>query len=140
MNTRITLFAKVLLMSLALFMPLSSTQATDTKPGKSGDAPTETQSFATGMYMGANKKLLLMLDIRQPKWVTVTLKDAKNSILHRTYLKRSPKTYRMKFNFEESDPGLYRIEISDGQQTVVRQVKVVDFPTVESYRYVTINQ
>ena len=87
--------------------------------------------------MSPQWKINLRLASRQPGRVTITLKDANNTVLYREYLKRVSVSYWRKFNFEGSEPGVYQFEISDGQQTIVRRVEIINVPTVESQRYIT---
>jgi hypothetical protein len=104
------------------------------KPDSTGLAP---RSFEVGMFMGPKWDINLMLAIRRPERVTVTLRGTNNAVLHREYLKKTPTSYRFKFNFEEADPGVYQFEVSDGQHTIVRRVEIVSMPAVESQRYIT---
>lgn len=91
------------------------------------------------MFMESGWTINLMLAVHQPKRILILLKDAKGTILYREYLKRTPVNYRRKFKFDESEieSGVYRFEISDGQQTLVRHVEVVSIPAIEPQRYIT---
>ena len=104
------------------------------KPDSAGVAQ---NSLNVGLYMSPEWKINLRLASRQPGRVTITLKDANNIVLYREYLKRVPVAYWRKFDFEGSEPGVYQFEISNGQQTIVRRVEIINVPTVESQRYIT---
>ena len=125
----------VLLVSLLLVIKAPDSLATTA--AEPGDSLTKASSFEVGMYMGANWTINLMLAVHQPQGATISIKDTGNTILYRQYLKKSSITYHHKFKFEGSQPGVYQIEISDGQKTVTRQVEVVDIPAIESQRYIT---
>ena len=105
------------------------------KPDTAGVA--KSNALSVGLYMSPEWKLNLRLASRQPGRVTVTLKDANNTVLYREYVKRVSVGYWRKFDFEGSEPGMYQFEISNGQQTIVRRVEIVNVPTVESQRYIT---
>ncbi|GAB3988914.1 hypothetical protein GCM10028807_12610 [Spirosoma daeguense] len=120
---------------ISLILTGSVVRAQAVKPDL--EALPERQSFEVGTYMGANQTLNLMLFVLEPKGVTLTVRNTKNDIMHELYLKRSPRAYHQKLNFEGSKPGTYRLEISDGRKTVVRRIEVVDIPAIESQRYVT---
>jgi hypothetical protein len=125
---------KTLLLSLFL-----ATAVCHAQPPESSNPGGEEKSFDLMMYMGAGGKVNLHVATYWSKRVTITLLNAENAVILRKNLKRSPICYRLKFSFEESISGVYRFEISDGHQTVVRQVEVVDFPPVASQRYIVYN-
>ena len=89
------------------------------------------------MYMGPQWKINLMLTVRRARRVRITLRHSNHSVLYQEYVKKSRGSYWRKFNFDESESGVYEFEISDGRTTVVRRVEVVTVPTVESQRYIT---
>lgn len=62
-----------------------------------------------------------MLAVRQPRKVTIRLKDADNAVLYRETLGRTPASHWRKFDFEGMKTGVYYLEISDGHQKIVRQ-------------------
>lgn len=121
-----------LLVSLLIAGSGINAQATGTEPG---DSVTNESSFDVSLYMGPQWKLNLMLAIRRPGRVSITLKNAGNTVLYREFLKKRSTRYWRKFNFEGSAAGVYRFEISDGQKIIVRQVEIVDMPTVDAQRY-----
>ncbi len=121
-------------MSLLTAALAVNAQATGTKPG---DPVTKGNTFDVGMYMGPQWKINLLLDIRRPERLRITLKDSHDTVVYQEYVRRQSASYWRKFDFEQSEPGVYRFEISDGQKTIVRTVEVVHMPTIESQRYVT---
>ncbi|MVM31444.1 hypothetical protein GO755_15470 [Spirosoma sp. HMF4905] len=126
-------FMNVLLLSILMTAPIINAQATGTAPS---DSTTKPNSFEVGLYMGNDWTVNIMLAIYQPKQVVVTLRDANNAILYRDYLKKASKSHHLKFKFNESETGQYQFEISDGRQTIVRKVEVVDMPAIQSQRYI----
>ena len=119
---------------ISLLMATSAIHAQDIT---SGDSVTASKTFAVGMYMGPQWKINLLLDFDRPERIVIRLKDASNTVLYEEKLKRPPTSYWRKFDFEQSEPGQYHFEISDGRQTVIRRVEIVAVPTVESQRYIT---
>ncbi|MBD2754218.1 hypothetical protein [Spirosoma validum] len=124
----------VLLMGLLLSAPAVNAQSTTPE---STDLQANTRSFEVGTYMGNNWTMNLMLAVHQPQGATITIRDANKEILLTRYLKKSPTVYHQKLKFDECKPGVYQVEISDGQQTIVRRVEVVTIPAIESQRYIT---
>lgn len=108
-------------------------QATGTDPG---DSVSNENSFHVSLFMGPQWKMNLMLALPRPGRVSITLKNAGNTVLYREFLKKRSTRYWRKFNFEGSEAGVYRFEISDGRKIIVRQVEIVDIPTVDAQRYI----
>lgn len=94
-------------------------------------------SYEIGSYMGTNQTINLMIMVRQAKLVTLKIKNAKDEILHELSMKKSPEVYHYKLNFENSQAGQYKLEISDGLKTLIRWIDVVDVPATEAQRYIT---
>lgn len=124
----------VLLLSLLTAASVINAQATGTEPG---DSVTKEHTFDVGMYLSSDRKINLRLAIHRPERIIITVKDASNTVLYREYLRKGPASYWRKFDFKESEPGVYQFEIRDGQQTIVRRVEIVDIPPVEAQRYIT---
>lgn len=124
----------ILLLSLLTTATVINAQATGTEPG---DSVTNERSFEVGMSMGPDWKINLRLGINQAKRIIITVKDANNTVLYREHLKKGPASYWWKFDFKDSEPGVYQFEIRDGQQTIRRQVEVVNVPAVDQQRYIT---
>ena len=131
MRTSARFIVSALLTSLLLSGTVQATEPSD--------PVAKENSFDVLMYLGAHGKVNLNLAINRSKRVTVTLMDVKKDVLYQDFLKQSPHCYQLKFNFEGSKSGVYQIEISDGKNTVVRQVEVVDMPTIEPQRYIVYN-
>ena len=123
-----------LLMSLLLISAVSNAQVAS---NESGNLVPNDRSFDVAMYMESPWTVNLMLTFHQPKRIIVTLKDTQHTVLYQEHLKKASTIYRRKFKFDESESGVYLLEISDGNQTIVRRVEVVDIPAVKSQRYIT---
>ena len=100
------------------------------------DTPAYERPLGISMFMSPDWKLNVMLSTHRAGRIAITLKRADNTVLYREFVTKAPSRYWRKFNFEGSEPGVYRFEISDGQKTVVRQVEIVDIPTIEAQRYI----
>ena len=94
------------------------------------------RSFDVGMYMDARYRINLMLVVRRSNRVSIVVRDAQNDVLYEERVKRTTPGYWRKFSFDESKSGTYTFEISDGRQTIVRRIDVVDTPAVEPQRFV----
>ncbi|GAB3321011.1 hypothetical protein GCM10027299_14910 [Larkinella ripae] len=127
-------FVRTLLVLLIL-----STSACHAKTTGETDSTAIQKPFDFLVYRGASRRVNVNLAIHQSKPVIVTLKNTRNAVMHRSYLKPSPNAYRLKFDFEDAPSGLYQLEISDGRQTTVRQIEVIDLPAIESQRYIVYN-
>lgn len=123
----------LLLASLLTTATAINAQTTGTEPT---DSLAEERPFAVNMFLGAQMKINLMLTIYRPKRVSITLRDARNTVLYRENMKRDSRGYWRKFDFEESGPGVYLFEISDGRQTVTHRIVVVDVPAIAPQRYI----
>lgn len=93
--------------------------------------------FELATYMGANRTVNLMLLVNQPQGVTLKVKNADDVTLHELQMKKSLRAYHIKLNFDSSQSGVFKLEISDGRKTLVRQIDVVDLPATEAQRYIT---
>lgn len=126
-------FTNALLVGLVMISATGNAQSID----NGADSAIGEKPFDVAAYMGANRTINLMLAVYRVKGVTLVLKDAHDTILYELYLKKSPKAYHHKLNFEGCRSGVYQLEISDGQQKVIRRIDVVDIPAIDSQRYVT---
>ncbi|GAB3925368.1 hypothetical protein [Larkinella terrae] len=120
--------ARTVFISLILTILSVKAQASD-------DLVANGRAFDVSMFLDASKKVNLMLAIHRSR-IRVTLKNSRNDVIHQEFLGRSKNPYRRKFNFEESKSGVYLLEVSDGKQTYIRQVEIVDVPASASQRYI----
>lgn len=134
MKTLAQQFRNALLVSLLTVASGINAQSIDTEPG---DPVAKERSFDIGMYIGAQRKINLMLNVNRPERIIITMRDANNTVLYREYLKKGPAKYWRKFDFEGSESGVYEFEVRTGRQTIKRRVEVVDIPAIEPQRYIT---
>ena len=86
-----------------------------------GDLVTGKKAFEINLFMGKQEKINLMLAVKEPKKVTIQLKDANDAVLYQESLSRVPASHWRKFDFEGMKTGVYYLEISNGQQKIVRR-------------------
>ncbi|QHV95316.1 hypothetical protein [Spirosoma endbachense] len=133
MKTVKHLFAQILSLSLIVLSIAGKAQSTDQEL----TSWAKEKSFEIGTYMGENRTVNLMLMVRQTNGVTIRIKNADDEILHELSMKKSPRAYHYKLNFDGSRSGLYKLEITDGRKTLIRRIEVVDVPATEAQRYIT---
>lgn len=104
-----------------------------------GDLMPESKTFEFGLFTGSSGNVNLTLATRQSKRVMITLRNTRNTVIHREYVTRSRSPYWIKFNFENSKAGTYQLEMTDGQQRIVRHIEIANVPRVEPQRYVVYN-
>lgn len=133
MKTNVRIVINALAVSLLLSATISSTLATNTEPG---DPVAKETSFDVNTYLGPQWKLNLMMDISRPVRLTIIIRNSDNTVLYREIVSKGSRGYWRKFDFEGSEPGTYRLEVSDGRRTVTRQIEIVDIPAIDSQRYI----
>ena len=69
--------------------------------------------------------------------MTITLRDAKQTVLYRESFRSASATLRQKFDFEDMRSGSYQLEVSDGKETIRQRIEVVDVPPIDPQRYIT---
>ena len=122
-----------LVVSLLLITAMSHALVAGTEPG---DPVAKETSFNVNTYLGPQWKLNLMMDISRPVRIMIIIRNSGNTVLYREIVSKGSRGYWRKFDFEGSEPGTYRLEISDGRQTVTRQIEIVDIPAIDSQRYI----
>jgi hypothetical protein len=122
-----------LVVSLLLTTAMSHALAASAEPG---DPVAKETSFDVNTYLGPQWKLNLMMDISRPVRIMIIIRNPNNTVVYREIVSKGSRGYWRKFDFEGSEPGTYRLEISDGRQTVTRQIEIVDIPAIDSQRYI----
>ncbi|GAB3326494.1 hypothetical protein GCM10027299_25590 [Larkinella ripae] len=115
-----------------LLIPLSKAQSSP-----AGDENSDRSAFEISMFLGQQEKINLMLAVRQPKRVTIRLKDARNAVLYHESLTRTPASHWRKFDFGGMKTGTYFLEIRSGRQVVVRQIEVGVLPATDVQRFIS---
>lgn len=126
--------AQQVLMSLffGLLIPVSQAQSIPVGEDKTGK-----KAFEVNLFLGQREKINLMLAVRQPRRVTIRLKDASNAVLYHESLSKVPASHWRKFNFEGMKTGTYYFEVSSGDQVIVRQIEIGAIPASESQRFIS---
>ncbi|MGA0557689.1 hypothetical protein ACO2Q8_13625 [Larkinella sp. VNQ87] len=122
----------LMILFFGLIVPVSNAQGTD-----GNDAKAEQSAFDVNLFLGQREKINLMLAVRQPKRVTIRLKDARNSVLYQESVGKSRASHWRKFDFSGMKTGTYYFEISSGQHVIVRQVEVGAIPATEAQRFIS---
>lgn len=105
-------------------------------------APTaKTKSFQVGMYQSANTlKMNLLIEKAASEKLTVTLRNEKNDIIYSEQVGKKSEKYWRKFDLDGMKDGLYRFEISNGKDKIVKEVELsTDKPIGEPERVVALN-
>jgi hypothetical protein len=126
--------AQQVLMTLffGLIVPVSNAQVTEPNAEKN--------AFEVSLFLGAQEKINLMLAVHEPQRVTIKLKDARNTVLYRESLSKAPANHWRKFDFDGMKTGVYYLEISAGEQKVVRQIEIGALPAIQSQRFISYAQ
>lgn len=110
---------------------ISSVFATELPEGK---------TFDVGMYRVMNTmKINVIIAKEQSNWVEIRLKNDKNETIYVEVVNRKTKQFAKKFNLEGLEDGTYRFEITNGKETVVKEVNVqTNSPKPTDYRTVEV--
>ncbi len=120
---------------IGLLVTVSNAQVTATNDPKASQS-----AFDVNMFLGTQEKINVMLAVREPRKVTIRLKDANSTVLYREALSKTPANHWRKFDFEGMKTGVYYLEITDGNQKIVRQIEIGSLPAVQSQRFITYAQ
>ena len=104
--------------------------------------PIETSAvspFEVGMYRVVNSmKINLMIEKTEGVWVEIRLKNEKNEVIYTEVVNKRSKNFAKKFDLAGLEDGKYRFEITNGKETIVKEVNLgtrqpnpADYRTVE---------
>lgn len=83
------------------------------------------KSFAVGMYQTINStKMNLLVEKTGSDKIYVVLKDAKNEVLYAETIAKKDAKYWRKFDMADLKDGNYRFEVSNGKETVVKEISL----------------
>lgn len=121
-------FALALVAGLFTFSAVSATELPEGK------------TFDVGMYRVVNTmKINVMIAKEQGNWVEIRLKNADNETIYVEVVNRKTKQFAKKFDLEGLEDGKYRFEITNGKETIVKEINLqTNAPTVASYRTVEV--
>lgn len=135
MNTKNSQFLRIL--SFGLMLLSLSGMAQSPNPEVTDQEKTKPFEFAT--YVGENRTVNLMLAVQHANVVTLHIKNENNVTLQELRMRKAPKAYHVKLNFEGSQSGVYTLELSDGRKTMIHRVSVVDIPAIAAQRLITFS-
>lgn len=121
-------FALALVAGLFTFSAVSATELPEGK------------TFDVGMYRVVNTmKINVMIAKEQGNWIEIRLKDADNETIYVEVVNRKTTQFAKKFDLEGLEDGKYRFEITNGKETIVKEINLqTNAPTVASYRTVEV--
>lgn len=121
-------FALALVAGLFTFSAVSATELPEGK------------TFDVGMYRVVNTmKINVMIAKEQGNWIEIRLKDADNETIYVEVVNRKTTQFAKKFDLEGLQDGKYRFEITNGKETIVKEINLqTNAPTVASYRTVEV--
>src|SRR6218665_19273 len=106
-------FALALVAGLFTFSAVSSTELTEGK------------TFDVGMYRVVNTmKINVMIAKEEGNWVEIRLKNDKNETIYVEVVNRKAKQFAKKFDLQGLEDGKYRFEISNGKETVTKEINL----------------
>jgi len=128
MKTQVRNFALALVAGLFTFSAVSATELPEGK------------TFDVGMYRVVNTmKINVMIAKEQGNWIEIRLKNKDNETIYVEVVNRKTTQFAKKFDLEGLEDGEYRFEITNGKETIVKEINLqTKAPTVASYRTVEV--
>ncbi|MDQ6479677.1 hypothetical protein [Dyadobacter sp. LHD-138] len=100
------------------------------------------ESFRVGMYRVKNS-LVMNLLLEKDKGVGLHLKlmDARGRVLHQEYIGKGLRKVGQKFDFSEINDGEYKIEITNGDERIVKNISLstTEIAEIAGRRLVALN-
>lgn len=85
----------------------------------------ECKSFKVGMYNVVNTlKMNVLIEKEKGVPLFVTLRDEDNKVIHRQVMSRKSTLVGQKLDFAETEDGNYFLTISDGENEIVKEIKL----------------
>ncbi|GAB3508945.1 hypothetical protein GCM10027442_15880 [Emticicia fontis] len=128
MKKQVKNFALALVAGLFTFTAVSATELAEGK------------TFDVGMYRVLNTmKINMTIAKEQGNWVEVRLKNDKNETIYVEVINRKATQFAKKFDLTGLEDGKYRFEITNGKETITKEVNLqTKVPTVSEYRTVEV--
>lgn len=102
--------------------------------------PTAPDTYKVGMYVSAKTTTLnVMVEKQAGSTVIIRLKDKNGHLLATHALKSNNERSRSKFNLSELTDGTYQVEITNGQDVTVKEIKLTTQKPVVETRFIAIN-
>ncbi len=91
----------------------------------SNNAPAEKESFKVGLVtLKKGAKVNLLISKPSDGWVSIYLKNEKNEVLYSGVVPRKDKQFAKVFNLEAVEDGQYSFVITDGKNTIEKEVNL----------------
>lgn len=121
-------FALALVAGLFTFTAVSATELAEGK------------TFDVGMYRVVNTmKINLTIAKEQGNWVEIRIKNEKNETIYVEIVNRKTTQFAKKFDLQSLEDGKYRFEISNGKETVTKEINLqTKLPSASDYRTVEV--
>lgn len=101
--------------------------------------PHRIAAYQVGAYGSLDgTKLNVAIDKEQGGRVDVSLKNEKGTLLFHQTLKNSDEKFRAKLDVSELAAGTYQLEVSNGKETTVRNLTIVDQKPTEVVRTISL--
>lgn len=121
-------FALALVAGLFTFTSVSATELAEGK------------TFDVGMYRVVNTmKINLTIAKEQGNWVEIRIKNEKSETIYVEVINRKTTQFAKKFDLQSLEDGKYRFEISNGKETVTKEINLqTKLPNASDYRTVEV--
>lgn len=100
------------------------------------------ESFRVGMYRVKNT-LVMNLLLEKDKGVALNVKliDGRGKVLHQEYIGKGLRKVGQKFDFSEINDGEYKIEITNGDERIVKNISLstTEIAEVAGRRLIALN-
>ncbi len=100
------------------------------------------ESFRVGMYRVKNT-LVMNLLLEKDKGVALNVKllDARGKVLHQEYIGKGLRKVGQKFDFSEINDGEYKIEITNGDERIVKNISLstTEIAEIAGRRLIALN-
>ena len=114
-------FIQNLFNSLAISAVMSVSALAETPSATNQPA----KKFEVGMYqINQTAKLNLSISKVSGQRVKITLQNARGQVLHSETLGKKATRYSRKFNFEDMEQGAYLFQITNGENTIAKEVNL----------------
>ncbi|GAA4396477.1 hypothetical protein GCM10023187_04650 [Nibrella viscosa] len=120
---------KTLFVTFALALTVSATSLTASAESHRLAGPKAPTAYRVAVFPSASAlKLNVIVEKAMGSRVEVRLRDAKGHLLHTSYLQKKDGKFWSKFDLSELEDGIYRIEVTNGAETTVKEVTLSTKP------------
>ena len=123
-----------------LMSGMISAASLEPKPSRSETAQTtqecknnRCETFSMGMYRVKDTlKMNVLIEKQEGERLIVRLLNDQGQVLHQDVLTKKQKKYARRLDFSESKDGRYTVEITNGQERIVKQINLSTQGLVET--------